>query len=67
MDAFHGRHERAVVVTNDSDLLEPIRMARSDLGVKSVGANYQTEERRSSASVDGEVMWSCPVAGEGWP
>ncbi len=34
MDAFRGRYELAVVVTNDTDLLEPIRMVRRELGVR---------------------------------
>jgi len=34
MDAFRARCELAVVVTNDTDLLEPIRMVRRELGVR---------------------------------
>jgi hypothetical protein len=31
-DGFRGDYEAAVVITNDSDLLEPIRIARRELG-----------------------------------
>lgn len=33
MDGFRGRYEVAVVVTNDSDLAEPIRIVRQELGL----------------------------------
>jgi uncharacterized LabA/DUF88 family protein len=32
-DAFRGEFEQAVLVTNDSDLLEPIRIVREELGL----------------------------------
>jgi hypothetical protein len=35
-DAWHGRYDVALVLSQDSDLIEPIKMARSDVG-KSVG------------------------------
>ena len=31
-DGFMGRYEAAVILSNDSDLLEPIRIVRRDLG-----------------------------------
>jgi uncharacterized LabA/DUF88 family protein len=34
MDGFRKRYQTAVLVTNDSDLLEPIRMVRHELGLK---------------------------------
>jgi len=34
MDAFRAKSELAVVVTNDTDLLEPIRMVRRELGIR---------------------------------
>lgn len=34
MDAFQKRCDLAAVITNDTDLLEPIRMAREELGIK---------------------------------
>ena len=33
MDGFRGRYQVAVVVTNDSDLAEPIRIVRQELGL----------------------------------
>lgn len=35
-DGFRGEYERAVVITNDSDLVEPIRLVRADLGLEVV-------------------------------
>lgn len=32
-DAFHKRFETGVLVTNDSDLLEPVRVVRHDIGL----------------------------------
>jgi uncharacterized LabA/DUF88 family protein len=32
LDAFHGTFDVAVVISNDADLLEPVRMAREELG-----------------------------------
>jgi uncharacterized LabA/DUF88 family protein len=34
MDGFHKAYEQAILITNDSDLLEPINMVRNDLGLK---------------------------------
>lgn len=33
-DGFRNEYELAVLVTNDSDLLEPIRIVRHELGLK---------------------------------
>lgn len=33
-DAYQGRYETAVLITNDSDLLEPIRVVKEQLGKK---------------------------------
>lgn len=33
VDGFHGRYQVAVVVTNDSDLAEPIQVVRHELGL----------------------------------
>lgn len=32
-DGFNGRYETAVLITNDSDLAEPIRIVRNELGL----------------------------------
>ncbi|MFV2045517.1 MAG: NYN domain-containing protein [Anaerolineales bacterium] len=32
-DGFNGRYETAVLITNDSDLVEPIRIVRNELGL----------------------------------
>ena len=32
LDAFHGAFDVAVVISNDADLLEPVRMVREELG-----------------------------------
>lgn len=34
MDGFKGSYEAAVVITKDSDLLEPFKMVRQELGLK---------------------------------
>ncbi len=33
LDGFRGKYDVAVLVTNDSDLIEPIRIAREELGL----------------------------------
>jgi hypothetical protein len=54
MDAFRQRYELAAVVTNDTDLVEPIRMARDELGVKvMLLAPNPRPAARLIASVDG--------------
>jgi uncharacterized LabA/DUF88 family protein len=49
LDAFRNRCDKAVVVTNDSDLQEPIRVAEVDLGVEVVIVNPHPPLRRSLA------------------
>jgi uncharacterized LabA/DUF88 family protein len=49
LDAFRDRCDKAVVVTNDSDLREPIRVAESELGVQVVIVNPHPPLRRSLA------------------
>jgi uncharacterized LabA/DUF88 family protein len=39
VDGFKGEYDVAIVVTNDSDLAEPIRLVRSDIGLKVVLVN----------------------------
>jgi hypothetical protein len=36
LDAFHSEYEAAIVISNDSDLAEPIRQVRKEFGVKVV-------------------------------
>ena len=47
LDAFQGRCEVAVVISNDSDLKEPIRLAKNDLGVSVGVINPHPPEHRS--------------------
>jgi uncharacterized LabA/DUF88 family protein len=49
LDAFRGRCDKAVVVTNDSDLQEPIRVAEEELGLGVVIVNPHPRLRRSLA------------------
>ena|SRR6266508_2276507 len=49
LDAFQGRCDTAVVVSNDSDLREPIRVAEQELGVKVGIVNPHPAARRSRA------------------
>ena len=49
LDAFRGHCDKAVVVTNDSDLQEPIRVAEDELGVGVVIVNPHPPLRRSLA------------------
>lgn len=39
VDGFKGEYDVAIVVTNDSDLAEPIRLVRSEIGLKVVLVN----------------------------
>jgi hypothetical protein len=45
-DAYHGEYDVAVVVSNDSDLLAPIRIVRSELRKKVGILNPQTHPSR---------------------
>lgn len=47
LDAFKGRCDTAVVVSNDSDLAQAIQVAQSELGVKVGIVNPHPRERRS--------------------
>lgn len=47
LDAFQGRCDRALVISNDSDLREPIRVAEAELGIEVVVVNPHPERRRS--------------------
>jgi uncharacterized LabA/DUF88 family protein len=51
LDACRGRCDVAVVVTNDSDLREPVRLVRGELGV-SVGVVNPHPTARRSRSLD---------------
>ena len=52
LDACRGRCEVAVVITNDSDLTEPVRLAREELGI-AVGVVNPHETARRSRSLQG--------------
>lgn len=39
MDGCQGRYDVAIIVTNDSDLAEPIRMVKNDLGLRTIIVN----------------------------
>jgi len=54
MDAFRAGCELAVVVTNDTDLLEPIRMARRELGVRTM---LIAPNPKPAARLIAEVDW----------
>ena len=47
LDGFRGRYEAAVIVSNDSDLAEPVRMIRFELGLRVGVANPHPAKRRS--------------------
>lgn len=47
LDGFRNRYDAAVVVSNDSDLLEPVRMVREELG-KRMHIVFTRRERRGS-------------------
>jgi uncharacterized LabA/DUF88 family protein len=49
LDAFQGRCDTAVVISNDSDLQEPIRVAEQQLGVRVGIVNPHPAARRSRA------------------
>jgi uncharacterized LabA/DUF88 family protein len=49
LDAFQGRCDTAVVVSNDSDLQEPIVVAERELGIKIGVVNPHPARRRSRA------------------
>ena len=45
LDGFHNSYDTAVLVTNDSDLLEPIRVVRSEFGKRVGLLNPQRNKR----------------------
>jgi hypothetical protein len=47
VDAFKGRYDQALVITNDSDFAEAIRVIRAELGVSVVVANPNNLRRPS--------------------
>lgn len=47
LDAFHGDCDTAVVISNDSDLKQPIEMAKNDFGIKVGVVNPHPRRRRS--------------------
>jgi uncharacterized LabA/DUF88 family protein len=49
LDAFQGRCDTAVVISNDSDLAEPIRVAEQHLGIRVGVVNPHPARRRSRA------------------
>lgn len=49
LDAFRQRCDTAVVISNDSDLAEPIRVAEQELGIKVGIVNPQKPRHRSRA------------------
>jgi uncharacterized LabA/DUF88 family protein len=49
LDAFRGRADTAVVVSNDSDLALPIRVVESELGIRVGIVNPHPAHRRSRA------------------
>lgn len=48
MDAFGGRYDAAIVVSNDSDLITPIEMAVNRLGKRVIVVNPYPARRQSS-------------------
>lgn len=49
LDAFKARCDTAVVISNDSDLAEPIRVAEQELGIRVGVVNPHPAKRRSRA------------------
>lgn len=52
LDAFRGNCDTAVVISNDSDLAEPVRVARTEAGVR-VGLINPHPEKYRSRRLDG--------------
>ena len=52
MDGFEQKYEVAIIVSNDSDLLEPIRMVRGRLGLK---VGIFNPYRRTARDLQGEA------------
>jgi hypothetical protein len=61
LDAFQGVYETAAVITNDSDLVEPIRIVRDVL--KKPILVFDPSERRSSAELKNVATFYKPIRG----
>jgi hypothetical protein len=48
VDGFQHDYEQAIVVSNDSDLMEPIRQVREVLGLRVGVLNPQRDEKKTS-------------------
>ena len=57
VDGFKGLYEVAVVVSDDSDLLDPVRLVRSELGLK-VGVVRVNAHRASVFRADADFVRS---------
>jgi uncharacterized LabA/DUF88 family protein len=53
LDGFRKEYEAAIVVSNDSDLAEPVRMVKEDLGLKVGVAN---PHKRRSKELEGDFF-----------
>lgn len=47
LDAFKGRCDTAVIISNDSDLTEPVRLARYEIGIRVGVVNPHPAHKRS--------------------
>ena len=56
-DGFNHRYEQAIVVTNDSDLLLPVRMVRQDIGLPVGILNPQRNNNRFSKKLMAEATF----------
>jgi len=52
-DAFRNQYDTAVIISNDSDLVEPIRIAKQELGKRIVIVNPHPPPARPSAQLHG--------------
>lgn len=51
LDGFRSEYELAIVITNDSDLVEPVRMVRHELGPQVAILNPQADNKKTSWSL----------------
>lgn len=51
LDGFRRNYELAIVLTNDSDLVEPVRMIRDELGLNVAVLNPQRDKKKTSWSL----------------
>jgi uncharacterized LabA/DUF88 family protein len=56
LDAFHRDADTAVIVSNDSDLAEPVRMLRHELGL-TVGVLNPHPANKRSRELSGEAQF----------